>query len=102
MTKLNNKISNFIFAASVAGLLLSIFHYHRESLKCFMHPDQQHYTEYTITCPVCALHVENDSDIAFTFDGFLETEQFIKESHNPLPLQEEFRSPLGRSPPFMI
>ena len=74
-------------------------HYHSSTLDCLEHAGEPHYTEYEWVCPVCALHVQLDSDDTSTFHAFLQFKEYLVTSDDTLPLQEEFSSPLGRSPP---
>lgn len=99
MTRLRNKISKFVLAVAAAGLLMSLMHYHRAALDCLEHSGEPHYTEYVWVCPVCALHVQVDSDDINTFHAFLQFKEYLVINDDTLPLQEEFSSPLGRSPP---
>lgn len=101
MIKLRNKISFFILAFAALGLLSSLMHYHGYTLDCLEHAGEPHYTQYELVCPVCTLHVQIDSDDPATFLGELEFKEYVVSSDDTIPLQENYDSPLGRSPPFI-
>ncbi|MDZ7719259.1 MAG: hypothetical protein U5K72_10630 [Balneolaceae bacterium] len=101
MIQFRNKISIFILAVAALGLLSSLMHYHSYTLDCLEHAGESHYTEYELVCPVCALHVHLDSDDSRTFYTDLEFKEYIVNTDDILLLQENYDSPLGRSPPHI-
>lgn len=55
------KYTNLILTVfTVAGLFVSVIHYHSESLKCLSHSDDIHITQDTDICNICLTHVETD------------------------------------------
>jgi hypothetical protein len=101
LTQLRNKLSVFILAIAAIGLLSSLMHYHGATLDCLEHAGEPHYTEYEWVCPVCTIHVQIDSDDPTTFFAELEFKEYVVSSDDTIPLQEDYDSPLGRSPPFI-
>lgn len=99
MIKLRNKISFFILAVAALGLLSSLMHYHGYTLDCLEHSGAPHYTEYELVCPVCTLHVQIDADNSSSFFTELEFKEYIVLPDDTTPLQENYDTPLGRSPP---
>lgn len=99
MKRFRQKLSVFILAIAALGLLSSLIHYHSETLECFEHAGTPHYKVYDVLCPVSTLHVQIDSDDPNTFFKELEFKEYVVTSDETLALQENYDSPLGRSPP---
>ncbi len=98
---LRKKFSVFILAVAAIGLLSSLMHYHSYTLDCLEHAGEAHYTEYEVVCPVCALHVQINSDDPSTFFTDLEFKEYVVSNDDAIPFREDYDSPLGRSPPAM-
>lgn len=99
MIKLRNKISFFILVVAALGLLSSLMHYHSYALDCLEHVGASHYTQYEIVCPVCTLHVQIDHDDPSAYFTDLEFQEYVVITDETFSLQENFDTPLGRSPP---
>jgi hypothetical protein len=101
LNPLRSKISVFILAVAALGLLSSLMHYHSYTLDCLEHAGEPHYTEYEIVCPVCALHVKVDTGEINSFEADLVFKEYIVSTDDVLILQENYDTPLGRSPPYI-
>ena len=99
MNPLRKKFSVYILAVAAVGLLSSLMHYHGYTLDCLEHAGEPHYTEYELVCPVCTVHVQIDSDDPTSYFKDLEFQEYVVTTNEIFSLQENFDSPLGRSPP---
>ena len=101
MNLFRNLISFSILAVAALGLLFSLMHYHSHTFDSLHHAGEKHFVEDETDCPFCAIHVQFYSDDLNSYEADLEFKEYVVSTDDIFLNQENFDSPLGRSPPAM-
>lgn len=102
MIPIKKHISIAIYLLTVAGLFLSVSHYHSEVMECLDHASEQHYTEDIPLCPVCSVLGDYDFTETETFKGYLFTQDVISETADLQTVADFTPCKQSRAPPALV
>ncbi len=97
-----NIFTHWIALLAVAGLFVSLIHYHSEGLECLEHLEEAHIVQNEDYCPICTLVVDTGFETTLPFDGFIEAVDIANLYDIALFSDETIPFSSGRSPPFLV
>ncbi|WP_018126739.1 hypothetical protein [Balneola vulgaris] len=86
---------------AVAGLFVSMVHYHSEGLECLEHAEEAHIIPTVDFCPICTIVVSSDIETPFNTNGLLTPSTTLVYENDVYSDDNTYRLASPRAPPFL-